>query len=71
MAVDSGLPGFRGNQRFWKVHSAFKKEQLSFQDLANLRWFYENPQSTWGFYDFRHQLYNRTQPHQGFQFLNI
>lgn len=32
MGVDSGLPGFRGNQGFWKAHPAFK---LSFQDLAN------------------------------------
>ncbi len=69
MGVDSGLPDFRGNQGFWKAHPAFKKEKLSFQDLANPCWFFDNPQRAWGFYGYRHQLYRCTQPHEGFQIL--
>ncbi len=49
MSVDSGLPDFRGSQGFWKIHPNFKKEGLSFQDLANPQWFFNTPNRAWGF----------------------
>ena len=69
MGVDSGLPDFRGNKGFWKVHANFEKEGLSFQDLATPHWFDSNPSRAWGFYGHRHQLYKKTVPHKGFQIL--
>jgi len=69
MGVDSRLPDFRGNKGFWKAHPNFESEQLSFEDLANPQWFITNPQRAWGFYGHRHQLYKRTNPHQGFDIL--
>jgi NAD-dependent SIR2 family protein deacetylase len=69
MGVDSGLPDFRGSQGFWKIHPNFKKEGLSFQDLANPQWFFNAPNRAWGFYGHRYQLYQKTEPHQGFQLL--
>jgi len=69
MGVDSGLPDFRGNKGFWKVHPNFKSEKLSFSDLANPHWFFDNPKRAWGFYGHRHQLYSKTFPHEGFNIL--
>jgi len=69
MGVDSGLPDFRGNKGFWKVHPHFKKEGLSFQDLASPHWFFNDPKRAWGFYGHRHQLYKNTVPHDGFHIL--
>jgi len=69
MGVDSGLPDFRGNHGFWKAYPLLKKENLSFQDLANPSWFRNNPHRAWGFYGHRYKLYKATEPHQGFKIL--
>jgi len=69
MGVDSGLPDFRGNQGFWKAYPLLKKENLSFQDLANPMWFRADPFRAWGFYGHRYKLYNSTNPHKGFRIL--
>ncbi|NOU12731.1 MAG: Sir2 family transcriptional regulator [Methylococcaceae bacterium] len=69
IGVDSGLPDFRGNQGFWKVHPNYLKEGLSFADLANPKWFDRDPHKAWGFYGYRYQLYRDTLPHRGFQLL--
>ena len=66
MGVDSGLPDFRGNQGFWKAYPAFRQLGLSFVELANPRWFFEDPPRAWGFYGHRLQLYRKTAPHEGF-----
>ncbi len=67
MGVDSGLPDFRGNQGFWRAYPAFKNLGWSFYDLANPRWFHDNPRQAWGFYGHRLQLYRSTIPHAGFE----
>lgn len=69
MGVDSGLPDFRGDKGFWKAYPPFRKLGLSFIDLANPRWFSEDPELAWGFYGHRLNLYRETVPHAGFDIL--
>ena len=69
MGVDSGLPDFRGDEGFWVAYPPFKKLGLSFMDLANPRWFKEDPRLAWGFYGHRLNLYRSTAPHAGFGIL--
>jgi NAD-dependent SIR2 family protein deacetylase len=66
MGVDSGLPDFRGNQGFWRAYPAIAKLELSFEQMADPRWFTENPQLAWAFYGHRLNLYRDTLPHRGF-----
>jgi NAD-dependent SIR2 family protein deacetylase len=69
MGVDSGMPDFRGDAGFWKAYPPFAKLGLSFADLANPRWFAEDPGLAWGFYGHRLNLYRATTPHRGFMTL--
>lgn len=66
MGVDSGLPDFRGPQGFWRAYPPYQKLGLAFEDLANPRWFHDDPELAWGFYGHRLQLYRATTPHAGF-----
>jgi NAD-dependent SIR2 family protein deacetylase len=66
LGVDSGLPDFRGDEGFWNAYPPFRRLGLSFMDLANPRWFVEDPALAWGFYGHRLGLYRRTRPHHGF-----
>lgn len=69
MGVDSGLPDFRGTEGFWRAYPPMKKLDLQFHDMANPKWFHENPQMAWGFYGHRLNLYRSTEPHMGFSLL--
>ncbi len=69
MGVDSGLPDFRGAQGFWKAYPAYKHLNLGFSNLANPRWFRDDPGLAWGFYGHRMHLYRDTTPHEGFSIL--
>lgn len=69
MGVDSGLPDFRGPQGFWRAYPPYQKLGLEFEDLANPRWFADDPELAWGFYGHRLALYRRTVPHAGFGIL--
>ncbi len=69
MGVDSGLPDFRGTEGFWRAYPIAKKLGLRFEELANPRWFRENPKLAWAFYGHRLNLYRKTQPHEGFYLL--
>jgi NAD-dependent SIR2 family protein deacetylase len=69
MGVDSGLPDFRGNEGFWKAYPPFAKLNLSFYDLADPKWFRDDPHQAWGFYGHRFNLYRDTKPHIGFEIL--
>ncbi len=66
MGVDSGLPDFRGPEGFWRAYPAAKRLGLRFEELANPRWFVENPRLAWAFYGHRLHLYRETKPHEGF-----
>ncbi len=66
MGVDSGLPDFRGAEGFWQAYPIAKKLNLNFYELANPRWFEENPKLAWAFYGHRLQLYRETPPHAGY-----
>lgn len=67
MGVDSGLPDFRGNEGFWRAYPPLRG--VRFEELANPRWFAEDPQLAWGFYGHRLALYRDTVPHPGFAVL--
>jgi len=69
MGVDSGLPDFRGDEGFWNAYPPFEQRDLDFYDLANPRWFEEDPALAWGFYGHRLHLYRDTDPHDGFDIL--
>jgi NAD-dependent SIR2 family protein deacetylase len=69
MGVDSGLPDFRGDRGFWRAYPAYEQLGLSFQELANPRWFRDDPALAWGFYGHRLNLYRATAPHAGFALL--
>ena len=69
MGVDSGLPDFRGDEGFWRAYPMARKLGLSFVELANPRWFDEDPALAWAFYGHRLHLYRDTTPHPGFSIL--
>jgi NAD-dependent SIR2 family protein deacetylase len=69
MGVDSGLPDFRGDEGFWNAYPAYRHLGLAFSDMANPRWFEDNPSLAWGFYGHRLNLYRATTPHAGFDVL--
>src|SRR3954467_15172294 len=69
MGVDSGLPDFRGPQGFWRAYPPYARLGLGFVELANPRWFRDDPALAWGFYGHRLGLYRRTVPHPGFALL--
>lgn len=69
MGVDSGLPDFRGDQGFWKAYPPYARLGLGFVDLANPRWFGNDPALAWGFYGHRLNLYRAVTPHAGFEIL--
>lgn len=67
IGVDSGLPDFRGNAGFWTAYPALYGMQ--FHEVANPRWFTNDPAFAWGFYGHRLNLYRQTTPHKGFAIL--
>lgn len=69
MGVDSGLPDFRGTEGFWRAYPPLASLGLSFESIANPRWFRTDPALAWGFYGHRLELYRRTVPHPGFGIL--
>ncbi|MBK8262241.1 MAG: NAD-dependent deacetylase [Nannocystis sp.] len=69
MGVDSGLPDFRGPEGFWRAYPAARRLGLRFEELADPRWFFEDPPLAWGFYGHRLNLYRATAPHAGFTIL--
>ncbi|MDO9306171.1 MAG: Sir2 family NAD-dependent protein deacetylase [Sulfuricurvum sp.] len=69
MGVDSGLPDFRGTEGFWRAYPPMKELGLSFSDIANPKWFIEDPYLAWGFYGHRLHLYRTTNPNNGFNLL--
>ena len=69
VAVDSGLPDFRGSAGFWKAYPALEQAGVEFTSIASPSAFVSNPKCAWGFYGHRLALYRETIPHKGFQIL--
>ncbi len=69
MGVDSGLPTFRGKEGFWREYPFAKKLGVSFEEMANPKWFDINPNLAWAFYGHRLELYRKSKPHIGFKIL--
>ena len=70
MGVDSRLPDFRGREGFWRAYPPLAKLGLSFEEIANPRWFEIDPALAWGFYGHRLELYRKTKPHDGYAILH-
>jgi NAD-dependent SIR2 family protein deacetylase len=66
MGVDSGLPDFRGAGGFWRAYPRLGQLGVSFEEMAQPRWFREDPAMAWAFYGHRQMLYRDTAPHEGF-----
>ena len=69
MGVDSGLPDFRGKEGFWRAYPALGKRGISFEEMAQPQWFFEDPAMAWAFYGHRQRLYRETKPHDGYRML--
>lgn len=69
MGVDSGLPDFRGKHGFWRAYPVLQQRGLTFEAMAQPRWFVDEPETAWAFYGRRRELYRDTQPHDGFRLL--
>jgi len=69
MGVDSGLPDFRGDNGFWKAYPVAKELGYNFSQMADPKWFKEDPKFAWAFYGHRLNLYRDTNPHEGFALL--
>ncbi|HEY8521824.1 MAG TPA: Sir2 family NAD-dependent protein deacetylase [Gammaproteobacteria bacterium] len=69
LGVDSGLPDFRSPRGFWRAYPPLERLGLSFEDMAQPRWFDTDPALAWAFYGHRLQLYRRTRPHAGYTIL--
>ena len=67
IGVDSGLPDFKGDDGFWKAYPAL--HGYPFYEMANPKWFENDPTRAWGFYGHRLNLYRKTIPHKGFEIL--
>jgi NAD-dependent SIR2 family protein deacetylase len=70
MGVDSGLPDFRSPQGLWRAYPALAPLGLSFEELAQPRWFAERPGMAWAWYGHRQQLYRESLPHAGYWWLH-
>ena len=69
IGVDSGLPDFRGHEGFWNAYPPLAKLGIRFEEMANPRWFHDDPNLAWGFYGHRLNKYKDTRPHLGFSIL--
>ncbi|MFH0777733.1 MAG: Sir2 family NAD-dependent protein deacetylase [Candidatus Eisenbacteria bacterium] len=67
MGVDSGLPDFRSAGGLWNAYPPMARLGKSFIELADPRWFRDDPKLAWGFYGYRLNLYRKTEPHEGFR----
>jgi NAD-dependent SIR2 family protein deacetylase len=66
MSVDSGLPDFRSPQGLWRAYPPLAKLGLSFEQMAQPRWFASSPEMAWAWYGHRQQLYRQATPHGGY-----
>jgi NAD-dependent SIR2 family protein deacetylase len=69
MGVDSGLPDFRSANGFWRAYPRLAKLNVSFEQMAQPRWFHEQPEMAWAWYGHRRQLYRACTPHEGYRIL--
>ena len=69
MSVDSGVPDFRSPQGLWRAYPPLAKLGLSFEQMAQPRWFASSPEMAWAWYGHRQQLYHQTKPHGGYHIL--
>jgi NAD-dependent SIR2 family protein deacetylase len=69
MSVDSGVPDFRSPQGLWRAYPPLAKLGLSFEQMAQPRWFASSPEMAWAWYGHRQQLYRQATPHGGYRIL--
>eukprot|EP01080_Neovahlkampfia_damariscottae_P008033 gene8033-12498_t len=69
MGVDSGLPDFRGKDGFWRAYPPMKDLGIDLPSTSNPKWFDKDPEFAWGFWAHRFNLYSKSKPHEGYNFL--
>jgi len=62
--VDSGLGTFRGNQK--GVWAGLEAVGLAYEEICQPKWFREEPHLGWAFWNFCHEAYQATVPHDGY-----
>jgi NAD-dependent SIR2 family protein deacetylase len=65
MGADSGLPTFRGSDGFWQAFPPARRLGICFRELAQPRWFDEQPRLAWAFYGWRLAAYRAARTHAG------
>lgn len=69
MSADSGLDLFRTPADFWKFYPQLEHLNYYVPEMSNYNIFIKNPHLAWGYYSYRFQLYDKTLPHSGFEYL--
>lgn len=64
MGVESGLGTFRGATK--GVWQGLEDVGLAYEEICHPRWFEEEPNLAWGFWNFCHEAYQST-PHSGYR----
>lgn len=67
MGVDSGLGTFRGGKK--GVWIGLDAVGLAYEDICQPKWFNDEPHLAWGFWNYCHQAYQASRPHEGYQTL--
>ncbi len=70
MSADSGIPTFCDSEGFWRNFPIYKKTGLNPLQLANGKFFRNNPEVSWGFYEWRRRNAQRNTPHEGYDVIN-
>jgi hypothetical protein len=65
MSADSGLPVYIDTQRV----EAYIKRRLSYMDLCDPRWNFEDPETFYGFWGSSMNKYREAEPHSGYAIL--
>ena len=69
MSADSGLPTFRNGGGLWTMTTKVGTRDVSFDEIAQPKWFHHRPEVAWGFYGWRAHQYAKAEPHVGYQIL--
>ncbi len=70
MSADSGIPTFSDKEGFWKNFPVYKKTGLNPICLADGKFFRNNPEISWGFYEWRRRNARMNAPHEGYSIVN-
>jgi NAD-dependent SIR2 family protein deacetylase len=70
MSADSGIPTFRDKEGFLNNFPVYKNKNLNPKDLANGMKMLNDPEESWGFYEWRRRNSKKNSPHKGYFIIN-